>query len=83
MGHCRTLTFDRPMILLDDVVEVAALADHDRPPTRIFFTEQPYGAVTGRVPIQIDLAGPPRLRSSNGLSQESLRRRHGALAAQE
>jgi hypothetical protein len=46
------------MVLLDDVVEVAAVPDDDGSPTRIFLAQQSQRAVAGRIAVQVDLARP-------------------------
>jgi len=49
--HGRTSTLDSPMVLLDDVIEIAAISHHDTLPPRIFLTEHP----------QCEMAGKPQI----------------------
>ena len=66
--HRRTSPLDRPMVLLDDVVEVAAVTNRYTAPAIVFLPKQSQGAVTGRIAIQVDGARPrcsvPRNRFS-------------------
>jgi len=56
--HRGAAALDGSMVLLDDVVKVAAVSDDDGSPPWIFLTQQPQRAVAGRIAVQVDLARP-------------------------
>ncbi len=58
--HLSAAAFDRAMILLNDVVQVAAVPDENILPPRILPAQKPQRLMTWRVPVKRDLARPPR-----------------------
>jgi hypothetical protein len=69
--HWSAATFDCPMILLDDVVEVSATAYHDGTPLGIFLPQLAQCPVSGRVAVELQLTGPPGLVGLQRLTKES------------
>jgi hypothetical protein len=51
---------DRAMILLNDVVQAGTLSDENILPLRILTAQEPQRLMTRRVPVERDLAWPPR-----------------------
>ena len=56
--HRGAAAFDGSMVLLDDIVQIPAVAHSDILPSRVLLTQQSHGQVARRVPIQIDGARP-------------------------
>jgi hypothetical protein len=51
-GHRRTVSLDRPMILLDQVVEIFVCSHFDVSPARMLTSQQPQRPTTGNVAIK-------------------------------
>jgi hypothetical protein len=58
--HRGASTFDRSMILLNEIVEVLITSHLNILPLRILAPQKPKGHVTLQVAIERDLARPPR-----------------------
>lgn len=71
--HGSATPFYRPVILFDHVVEIAVGANFDRPPAPILLAQQPQCQMGGRMPIDIHLVWPSRLRPPYGALEERLR----------
>src|SRR6185437_4910557 len=57
--HRSAPPLDRPMVLLDDVVQVAAAANLDRLPASVLLAQQSDSPMTGYISIQVYCARPP------------------------
>src|ERR1035441_9496719 len=55
-SHRRTASLDRPMILLDDVVQIFAGPHLDVPPARMLSAQQPQCAPTRHMTVEIHFA---------------------------
>ena len=56
--HGRAAGLDGPMVLLDDVVEVAAIPYHDTLPPRVFLAEHAQCEMARQIAVQVDRARP-------------------------
>src|SRR3974390_2637381 len=79
--HRRAASLDRAVILLDDVIKIAARAHLDGLPARILLGEQPQPPMGCRAAIEIDLLRPPRTCRLDRLSKELLRRAYCSVFA--
>lgn len=68
--HRSTAPLNGPMILFDDVVEIATLANDDRTPLRVFIPQQAKRYSSRHVPIEIDLTGPALRVGINSLAKK-------------
>jgi hypothetical protein len=75
--------FDCAMILLNDVVEVGTAPDENILPLRIFPAQKPQRLMTRRVPVERDLARPPRQRCGQCLTEECLCRRNASIGTEQ
>src|SRR5262245_22445130 len=67
-----TSPLDRPVILLDDVIEVLASSNMNAPPRRMFSAKQPKGAVAGPMTVEGYLLWRTIRMRGEGLSEEGL-----------
>jgi hypothetical protein len=74
---------DRAVILLDDVIEIAAGSHRHGTPPWILFPEQVQAEVGSGISVEIDLLGPGRAFDLDGFAKEFLRRADGAVLAKE
>jgi hypothetical protein len=81
--HRHTALLDRAMILLDDVVEVAARAYLDGTPAPIFLAEQTQASMSRGVPIEIDLGRPANICSGDGRPEKFLRGLDGTVLTKQ
>ena len=72
--HGSAAALDRPLVLLDDLVQVLAVANQDVYPPPVFSTEPAQRPVTLLVPIQRDLARPPWRARCHHLAEKGRRR---------
>src|SRR3979411_2153616 len=75
--------FDRAMILLDDVVEVAATAHDDGLPPRVFLAQQPQRPVARGVAVEVHFARPSRPMRGPSPPEEGLRSAHASIRTQK
>src|SRR5688572_8097023 len=81
--HGRAAAFDRAMILLNDVVEIRTLPDENILPSVILPAQEPQRLMTRRVPVERDLARPPRQAGGQCLAKESLCRRNASIGSEQ
>ena len=77
--HGSAAAFDRAMVLLDDVVEIATTPHDDGLPPRVFLAQQAQRSVARGIAIEIYFARPPWQMRGHGLSKERLRGLHAAI----
>lgn len=77
--HGSAAAFDRAMVLLDDVVEIAATPDDDASPPCIFLAQQTQRSVARDIAIEVYFARPSWQVRGHGLSKERLRGLHAAI----
>jgi hypothetical protein len=71
------------MILLDDVVEVAATAHDDGLPPRVFLAQQPQRPVARGVTVEVHFARPSRPMRGHSPPEEGLRSVHASIRTQK
>src|SRR5687768_9549740 len=81
--HGSAAAFDRAMILLNDVVQVGTAPDENMLPLRILPAQKAQRLMTRRVPVERDLARPPRQRCGQCLAEESLCRRNALIGSEQ
>src|SRR6185437_11820319 len=82
--HRSAPPLDRPMVLLDDVVQVAAAANLDRLPASVLLAQQSDSPMTGYISSRFIVLGhPPRPWTFNSPFQEGSRRLNRAFVAQK
>jgi hypothetical protein len=81
--HRRTASLYRPMILLNQVIEIFVRPHFDIPPARMFTSQQPQRATAGDVSIERHFARHARKRGRERLAKERLRSRDSAVSAKQ
>jgi hypothetical protein len=81
--HRRTASLDRPMILLNQVVQIFVRPHFDIPPVRMFTSQQPQRAMAGNVSIERHFARHARKRGRERLAKERLRSRDSSISAKQ
>src|SRR5688572_19519647 len=81
--HGSAAAFDRAMILLNDVVQVGTLPDQNVLPPRILTAQKPQRLMTRRVPVERNLARPPRQAGRQCLAEEGLSRRNASIGSEQ
>jgi len=81
--HGSTAAFDRTMILLNEVVQVGTAPDEHILPLRILPAQAPQRLMTRDMPVERDLARPPRQAAGQCLAKEGLRRRNAPIGSEQ
>jgi hypothetical protein len=71
------------MILLNDVVQVGAVPNENILPPRILPAQKPQRLMTRRVPVERNLARPPRQACGQCFAEESLCRRNASIGSEQ
>src|ERR1022692_2003269 len=82
-SHRRTASLDRPMILLNQVVEIFIRPHFDVPPARVFTSQQPQRATTRHVSVECHFARDARKGRGERLAKERLCGPDAAVAAKQ
>src|SRR5882672_579625 len=80
--HGGTPSLDRPVVLLDDVVEVLAGSNFHFAPERVLSPQSPQSAPTWHVPVEGNFARTARMRSEC-LAEKRLCRGDAAVGPQQ
>ncbi len=82
-SHRCTASLDRPMILLNQVVEISIRSHLHVPPARVLTAQQPQRAMTGNVAIEGYFARHARKCARQCLAKECLRSGDASVSAQQ
>src|ERR1019366_8670404 len=82
-SHRRTAPLDRPMILLDDVVQILAAPHLDVPPARMLSAQQPQCAPTRHMTVESHFAWDAWSVRRERLAKECLCGRNSTVAAEQ
>src|SRR3569833_204185 len=81
--HRSAPPFDRAMVLLNNVVQIAPRAHYNALPSWIFLTQQAHCPVACGITVQIDFAWPGRGMRDDRLAEERLCRLPAAVGAKQ